>query len=110
LLILFQKDEMENIQRRRTREEMFPVIEAWQHSGLSKKSFCEEQGIVKSVFLYWCRRYREEHEQGGFVKLTTGGLYSLAQGQSIEIQYPNGVILRLPPNTPSNLVRQYVGQ
>jgi hypothetical protein len=38
---------MEDKQRRRSREEMFPVVEAWQQSGLSKKSFCEEQGIIK---------------------------------------------------------------
>jgi hypothetical protein len=45
---------------------MFPVVEAWQQSGLSKKSFCEEQGIIKSVFLYWVRKYRDEHEPDGF--------------------------------------------
>lgn len=101
---------MENVQRRRTPEEMFPVVEAWQRSGLSKKSFCEEQGIIKSVFFYWCRRYREEHEQGGFVPLTTGSSFSLNQNHSLEIQYPNGVILKLPANTPASLVRQYVGQ
>jgi hypothetical protein len=28
---------MEDKQRRRSREEMFPVVEAWQQSGLSKE-------------------------------------------------------------------------
>ncbi len=101
---------MENVQRRCTREEMFPVVEAWQHSGLSKKDFCEEQGIIKSVFFYWCRRYREEHELGGFVPLTTGSPFSFNQNHSIEIQYPNGVVLKLPANTPASLVRPYAGQ
>jgi hypothetical protein len=100
---------MENTQRRRTKEEMFPVVESWQTSGLSKKAFCEEQGIIKSVFLYWCRKYMEENEQCGFVPLTTGGPLSLTQIHSIEIQYPNGVVLKLPSNTPVSLVRQYVG-
>jgi len=100
---------MENIQRRRTREEMFPIVESWQQSGLSKKTFCEEQGIVKSVFFYWCKKYREENEQGGFVPLTTGGPHAFAQSHFIEVQYPNGVVLRLPASTPANLIRQYVG-
>jgi hypothetical protein len=101
---------MENIQRRRTAEEMFPVVEAWQDSGLSKKAFCEERGIIKSVFLYWCYRYREEKGQGGFVPLTLGATHAFAPGYSIEVQYPNGVVLKLPANTPASLVRQYIGQ
>jgi len=101
---------MGNTQKRRTREEMFPIIEAWQESGLSKKSFCEEQGIIKSVFFYWCRRYREENEPGGFVPLNLGTSPAFAPGHSIEIQYPNGVLVRLPANTPTNLVRQFIGQ
>jgi transposase-like protein len=107
---LLQKNPMEDKQRRRSREEMFPVVEAWQQSGLSKKSFCEEQGIIKSVFLYWVRKYRDEHEPDGFVPLTSGGALSLMQNYSIEIHYPNGVVLKLPANTPVSLVRHYVGQ
>ena len=101
---------MEHIQKRRTREEMFPVVEAWQDSGLSKKAFCEERGIIKSLFFYWCKKYREENKHGGFVPLTVGVSNSFAQGHSIEIQYPNGVVLKLPANTPASLVRQYAGQ
>jgi len=101
---------MEDTQRRRTKEEMFPVVEAWQHSGLSKKSFCKEQGIVKSVFFYWCKKYREENESGGFIPLNSGVSHAIAPGYSIEIQYPNGVVLKLPANTPASLIRHYVGQ
>ena len=82
---------MENTQRRRIRDEMFPIVESWQPSGLSKKAFFEERGIVMSEFFYWCKKYREENELGGFVSLTMGGPHAFAQGQSIEIQYPNVV-------------------
>jgi transposase-like protein len=101
---------MEDRERRRTKEEMFPLVETWQHSGMSKKAFCVEHGIVKSVFFYWCRRYRDDHEQGNFVQLTAGGPRSFNQSHTIEIQYPNGIVLRLPANTPTSLVRQYIGQ
>lgn len=101
---------MENKQRRRTRDEMFPIVEAWQHSGLSKKAFCEDRDMAKSVFLYWCKRYREENELGGFVPLSVGTSQGFATSHSIEIQYPNGIVLKLPASTPVSLVRQYVGQ
>jgi hypothetical protein len=64
----------------------------------------------KIVFLYWVRKYRDEHEPDGFVPLTSGGALSLMQNYSIEIHYPNGVVLKLPANTPVSLVRHYVGQ
>lgn len=101
---------MEDRQRRRTREEMFPIVESWQQSGLTKKAFCKEQGIIKSVFFYWYKKYREENESGGFIPLNSGVSHAIAPGHSIEIQYPNGIVLRLPANTPTNLVRQYIGQ
>lgn len=104
MLILLQKNPMENIQRRRTKEDMFPVIEAWQHSGLSKKSFCKQQGIIKSVFFYWYKKYREEKEPGGFIPITVRA----SESAIVEIQYPNGVILKLPAGTPASLVRQYL--
>lgn len=100
---------MDNMQKRRTREEMFPVVESWQESGLSKTVFCKERGIIKSVFFYWCKRYQEENDQGGFIALTPGG-HILSQGQFIEIQYPNGVVLKLPANTPASHVLHYAGQ
>ena len=41
-----QKDEA-------TREQMFKMISTWQQSGLSQKSFCEQNGIRYHVFHYW---------------------------------------------------------
>jgi hypothetical protein len=101
---------MENTQRRRTKEEMFPMVELWQHSGLSKKRFCEEKGIVKSVFHYWYKKYREEDGQGGFIPLIPDTPHSGIQGPSIEVHYPNGVVLKVSATTPAGLVRQYAGQ
>jgi hypothetical protein len=105
-----RNNKLNTSQRRRTKEEMFPMVELWQHSGLSKKRFCEEKGIVKSVFHYWYKKYREEEGQGGFIPLIPDTPHSGIQGPSIEVQYPNGVVLKLPASTPASLVRQYVGQ
>ena len=101
---------MQDRQVSRSKDEMFPIVEAWRDSGLSKKAFCEERGIVKSIFYYWYKKYREENVSGGFIPLLPEASQALAPGHTIEIQYPNGVLLRLPANTPASLVRKYIGQ
>jgi hypothetical protein len=100
---------MGSTNRRRSKLEMFPMVELWQGSGLSKKAFCERQGMEKSVFIYWWKKYRESNEPGGFIPLTVGSSNSPAQNHLMEIQYPNGVVLKLPVHTPASLVRQYIG-
>lgn len=46
----------------RSAEEMFPLIQEWERSGLSQKEFYSHHGIKSHVFRYWLRRYREEEE------------------------------------------------
>ena len=41
------------------REQMFKIVEAWQQSGLSQKSFCEQNGIRDHVFHYWYKCFRD---------------------------------------------------
>ena len=96
---------MSNQEQRRTKEEMFPIIEAWQSSGLTKRFFCDQQGIPKSVFLYWHKKYKAEQDSGGFlpVKIEDDSSHT-----KIEIVYPNGIMLRFPGNTSSAIIRQYL--
>jgi transposase-like protein len=106
---LLGKKQMGSTDRRRSKAEMFPIVEAWQESGLSKKAFCERHGVEKSVFMYWWKKYREVNEPGGFIPLTVGSSHSPSQDHLMEIQYPNGVVLKLSAHTPASLVRQYIG-
>ena len=43
------------------RNRMFLCIEAWQRSGLSKKVFCEQQGIPYHRLHYWHNCYRKQN-------------------------------------------------
>jgi hypothetical protein len=56
------------------REQMFASITSWMSSELSKKQWCEDQGITYHVFHYWYRKYRDEHpestDDNSFVRLT----------------------------------------
>jgi hypothetical protein len=44
----------------RNSAQMFPLIRAWESSGLSQKEFCAERGIKVHLFYYWLKRYREQ--------------------------------------------------
>jgi hypothetical protein len=96
---------MSNQEKRRTKEEMFPIIEAWQSSGLTKQVFCDQQGMAKSVFFYWHKKYKAEQDPGGFLPMK---IEDDSSHTKIEIVYPNGIMLRFPGNTSSAIIRQYL--
>jgi len=76
------------------RQQMFEMIEQWQQSGLSQKSFCEKVAIKFYTFYYWYKRYRlseqNSENKSGFVKLKIEKPEAPA---SLEIHFPDGVCL-----------------
>ena len=50
---------MSNSAKRRSAKEMRVVLAAQESSGLSVKSFCEEQGLNSWTLSYWRRRFRD---------------------------------------------------
>lgn len=42
-------------------QKYFEDIIRWQHSGLSQKVWCEENGVNYSTFHYWYRRFRNQN-------------------------------------------------
>lgn len=99
---------MINPEKRRSGGEMFPIIEEWQGSSLSKTAFCKQKGIVKSVFYYWQKRHKEAQSTGGFVPIKINNENRTSNPSVIEIAYPNGVIVRLPNQTLPSIIRQYL--
>jgi len=39
---------------------MFPILDQYEGSGLTKVEFCRIQAIPIAVFWYWYRKYREQ--------------------------------------------------
>lgn len=99
---------MAQTEARRSKDEMYPLIEAWQNSGLTGRAFCYQQGIAKSVFYYWHKQYKADKEPGGFVPVNINRVHKVAADVFIEIQYPTGIILRLPGQTHPSTIRQYL--
>ncbi len=53
---------------------MFAMIADWHQSGLSKKRYCEENGVNEATFYYWFSRSKEnDTASGSFVAMDNTG-------------------------------------
>ena len=75
---------------------MFSLIEIWQSSGQSQKSFCQEKELAYSKFHYWHKKYVEYHSPSSsaepFVSVTvkkSRALETLPVGV-LELVFPDG--------------------
>ncbi len=91
------------------REHMFSLIEQWQQSGLTQKTFCEQHAIRYYVFHYWFKRYRMqqagEDNAGSFVKLQ---VVKPSSGGAVEINYPGGIRIIFHDQVSSNYLKSLV--
>ncbi len=57
---------------------MYAHISAWESSGQPQREYMAEQGLSKSIFGYWLRKYRQSQQlsSGGFVAVTTGDAFA----------------------------------
>lgn len=78
------------VKKNSVREQMFASITSWLSSELSKKQWCQDQGITYHVFHYWYRKYRDEHpestDSNSFVRLTV----TPEAGASCEVIFTDG--------------------
>ena len=82
--------------RRRNSAEMYPLVESYLSSDLSREAFCQLHDIPLCVFAYWYGKYRKAHMEnepgpGGFVPLEIQGSSVLAV---LELELGNGKRLR----------------
>jgi hypothetical protein len=79
------------------RKEMILLIEEFEGSGLSQKDFSASKGMGFHKFNYWFRKLKTENgvgDCGGFVRVDTIEAESASQ-TLLELEYPNGVKLKL---------------
>ena len=74
------------------KQEMFELIVKQQESGLSQKSFCEEEGIGLQKFVYWKQKWLQKNEESSFIQIKAP---TKMESSTIEITYPNGVSLKV---------------
>ncbi|MFD1769824.1 IS66 family insertion sequence element accessory protein TnpB [Sphingobacterium suaedae] len=75
---------------------MFAMIADWQQSGMSKKRYCEENGINEATFYYWFSRSKEnDTSNGSFIAIDKAG-----RNSAVEVIYPNGVRIKVETYPP----------
>jgi len=98
---------------RRTLAEAKALVGRYQMSGLSVKAFCAEEMINPVTLYYWLKRLRvlQNQETSTLVPVCiegSGGRFDSGHHQGIELVYPNGVRLSVPPGSDPNLIRELV--
>lgn len=70
--------------------------EEWKSSGLSMKTFSEENELAYSTFSYWVRKFNSDGGvAAGFVELNVGSDGgSLSPAPVVEIEYRSGTKVR----------------
>ena len=82
----------------RTQEERDQYVVDWKSSKLDMSNWCTQQGLSRHTFRKWVSAYNRKSVSGNtssFIPITVD-TKPTPSDDSIEIVYPNGVILRLP--------------
>jgi len=98
------------------------VLARWQESELSVKDFCFNEGITKSTFYYWLKKFRKQSEKNDFIPLIVKTSQSTLERQQqpgkfqqeenddsfFELVYPNGTKLRIKTNPDLTLLKSLI--
>jgi hypothetical protein len=102
---------MSTIKRaRHSAEQMYALIEQWEHSGRRKQEFCEASGIAMCVFDYWRRKQdlgRVKVSQGrGFIEVKTSEQPSGIVACPLRLHYPDGRVLEFVATPSMSFLRE----
>lgn len=78
------------------RGERAALVKAYQQSGLTQKAFARREGIKFATFVSWVQdiRRREETPKVSFAELTAPSAAMSAPAAALEVQLPDGTIVR----------------
>ncbi len=78
-------------------QEMRMLFEKWQQSGKTKIAFCKEEGLIKSTFYYWIKKFQEpkhivKKKKPGFTPLILEQNHLFNSKQPVlRINYSSGI-------------------
>lgn len=73
------------------REQMVNLVSEWRGSGLSQQRFSKEKGVTLGKLSYWVAQSKPK-EDSSFVALKADPVKA---PESLEIHYPNGVVVKV---------------
>ncbi len=92
-----------------TKAQMLSIYAGWQQSGISKKAYCQQNGLTTSTFFYWIKKLAL-HEQDGVKESASAGFAELDFSPHhaqvfMEIAYPSGVRVKLYRQAEANWIK-----
>jgi hypothetical protein len=78
------------------RADRFSLIEQWMASGMSKRTFCEQQGVSYYTFQYWYRMYTAKQPVNGQLLPVTLTDSSTSNSECIRLKGAQGIEVELP--------------
>jgi len=99
-----------NNTRQRTSQQMQALIEKFNQSNVNKKQFCRQEGIPLSVFYYWQKKHKKENQSisKGFLPVEINSKPPSQTHSTVEIAFPNGVIVRFEGGHDIETIRSLV--
>jgi transposase-like protein len=82
------------------KEKMFALVDQWRESGITRKAFSRQHGIIERTFYSWCDKYsdRSLDPSGGpgFIELAP----EPSEGEKsacprIELEFPGGLRIKI---------------
>ena len=64
-------------------------------SGMTKVGFCRERQIKLATFQYWVKKFKQEDEVGGFVRVDCRKREAIVGSEQVVVEYPNGVRIKV---------------
>jgi transposase-like protein len=86
---------------RRKSSQMFPLVERYESSGLTRNVFCDQEGISTGTFHYWRKKYKEQNSSDhnhSFQQITVlpGPSGHKRPDRYIVIRTPSGMEIKIP--------------
>lgn len=91
-------------------EKMFTLMQEWESSNQSPRTFCATHNIKEHIFYYWRKKYAKNKvpSANGFIPVTVGDSNG-TDVPLVEITYPNGTVVRLANGASISMVRSLIG-
>jgi len=97
-------------------KQMFLVIENYLNSQLSRKVFCQQQGITYSTLQWWLTKYRQANSSDSKPALATNQFIPIEFKTAVvanpqphcRIEFPNGIVIQLFGHNDPQFIRTLV--
>jgi hypothetical protein len=85
----------------KTKQEMFPLVQAWLESGLTQKQFCSNQGMRVHILAYWVGRYHKAQPRKATADKVVAGISKSTKAVVAADSYSGFIRLSPPAPTPT---------